>query len=225
MDDRRWTMVKDKNPSSTVPYLILASASPRRREFLRLLGIPFRVCPASVDESPLPAESPEDLVVRLSRLKAEAVARAESGLILAADTIVVLDGHILGKPRDADEARAMLRALRGRRHRVHTAVTLISNAHAPISLLDTAHVLMRAYTDAEIDAYIATGAPLDKAGAYAIQDVTFAPVARVDGCLATVMGLPIRRLLPLLERFGVPLPEDRTRACRAIFGTCCIQRA
>ncbi len=221
MDDRRWTMARNNGPSSIVPSLILASASPRRQEFLRLLGIPFRVHPAHVDETPLPDERPEDLVVRLSRLKAEAVAREETGLILAADTIVVLDGRILGKPRDEEDARAMLRALRGRWHQVHTAITLIPDAGSPISLLDTAYVLMRDYTDAEVDAYVATGDPLDKAGAYAIQNTAFAPVARVEGCLATVMGLPIRRLLPLLERFGVPLPEDRARACRAIFGVCC----
>ncbi len=226
MDDGRWTMVKDNGLSSIVHRLILASSSPRRQEFLRLLGILFRVHPARVDETPRPGERPEDLALRLSRLKAEAVAREAEGLILAADTVVVLDGCILGKPRDVDEARAMLCALRGRWHHVHTAITLIPNlqspvSQSPISTLDTARVLMREYTDAEIDAYIASGDPLDKAGAYAIQHPTFAPVARVEGCLATVMGLPIARLLPLLEDLGFPLPEDRTRACVAIFGTCC----
>lgn len=231
MGDGRWTMDGRDRPSSVVRHLILASASPRRQEFLRLLGIPFRVHPARVDETPQPGERPEDLAVRLSRLKAEAVACEVEGPVLAADTVVVLDGRILGKPRDADEARAMLRALRGRWHHVHTAITLIPNLQSPtsqspvppspISTLDTARVLMREYTDAEIDAYIASGDPMDKAGAYAIQHPAFAPVARVEGCMATVMGLPIARLLPLLDDLGFPLPEDRARACVAVFGTCC----
>ena len=214
-----------------MPILILASASPRRQEFLRLLGIPFRVHPAHVDETARPGERPEDLALRLSRLKAETVAREVDGIVLAADTIVVFEGRVLGKPRDEDEARAMLRALRGHWHHVHTAITLISNPQSPIlqsltpqssiSLLDTAHVLMRDYSDAEIDAYIATGDPLDKAGGYAIQHPTFRPVARVEGCMATVMGLPVARLLPLLEDLGFLLPEDRTRACTRIFGGCC----
>ncbi len=214
-----------------MPILTLASASPRRQEFLRLLGIPFRVHPAHVDETARPGERPEDPALRLSRLKAETVAREVDGIVLAADTIVVFEGRVLGKPRDENEARAMLRALRGRWHHVHTAITLISNPQSPIlqsltpqspiSLLDTARVLMRDYTDTEIDAYIATGDPLDKAGGYAIQHPTFRPVARVEGCMATVMGLPIARLLPLLEDLGFSLPEDRTRACTRIFGGCC----
>ena len=209
--------------------LILASASPRRREFLRLLGIPFRVLPTRVDESRLPGESPEDLVRRVAGRKAQAAARRAEGIILAADTIVVLDGRILGKPRDEEEARAMLRALRNRRHVVYTAVT-VGIAHgghleAAEEVLDAAHVIMRDYSDEEIEAYVAGGDPLDKAGAYAIQNTDFRPVAQVEGCMATVMGLPVARTLPLLAKRGIPMPSDPTRACRAIFGWCCMMHS
>ncbi len=210
-----------------MPILILASASPRRQEFLRLLGIPFRVHPAHVDETPLPGERPEELVVRLSRLKAEAVAREETGLILAADTIVVLDGRILGKPLDEEEAWRMLRALRGRWHWVYTAVTL-HNADGPSAscggtALEGTRVKMRAYTEEEIAAYIRQGNPFDKAGGYAIQDTGFRPVEQVEGCMANVMGLPIRQVLTLLAGCGVSLPAHPARACKQIFGWCCME--
>ncbi len=206
-------------------HLILASASPRRQEFLRLLGMSFRVLPTHVDETHVPEESPDAFVARLSRLKAETAARRTEGVILAADTVVVLDGRILGKPRDAEDARRMLQSLRARRHVVYTAVTVGRARGGALedaqTVVDAAGVYMRAYTDEEISAYIATGDPMDKAGAYAIQNPDFRPVARVEGCMATVMGLPIARILPLLTRYGIPMPEDPTRACRHVFGTCC----
>ncbi|NPA90212.1 MAG: septum formation protein Maf [Chloroflexi bacterium] len=210
--------------TTETPTLILASASPRRQAFLRLLGIPFRVRPAHVDERPYPGERPDLLALRLSWAKAYAVAREEEGVILAADTLVVLDGQVLGKPKDPQEARAMLRALRGRWHTVYTGLTLLDARHTPraSSLVDAARVRMRDYSDAAIDAFVESGKALDKAGAYAIQDEDFAPVARIEGCMATVMGLPVARLLPLLADVGIPLPEDPTRACRHFFGHCCL---
>ncbi len=205
--------------------LILASTSPRRREFLKLLGIPFLVHPANVPEQQLPGEPPDAFVLRLSREKALAVARERRGIILAADTIVVMDGRVLGKPRDAEEARRMLRALRDRWHTVYTGATVLDARQALQfhSLVDAARVRMRNYSDEEIDAFVASGKALDKAGAYAIQDPAFAPVERIDGCMATVMGLPLARVLPILERVGLPRPQDPTRACRTIFGQCCMQ--
>ncbi len=205
--------------------LILASASPRRRDFLRRVGLTFRVRPARVEERPREGEPPEALALRLSREKALAVAREERGIILAADTIVVLDGRILGKPKDPEEARAMLRALRRRWHTVYTGAAVVDaredlQVHA---LVDAAHVLMRPYSDEEIDAFVASGRALDKAGAYAIQDTAFAPVQTIRGCRATVLGLPWARLLPILEGVGIPRPDDPARACRELFATCCLE--
>ncbi len=152
--------------------LLLASASPRRRELIKLLGLPVETTAADIDETPLDHEAAAALAVRLSQAKARAVlsaGRSPSTVILASDTIVSLDDEPLGKPIDADDARSMLRRLRDRVHQVHTAITLIDLA-ADRSLTDlaTSDVRMRAYTDQEIDAYIASGAPFDKARAYAI---------------------------------------------------------
>lgn len=181
---------------------ILASSSPRRRELLSLAGLPFEVAPVEVDESRLPGEPPPDYVTRLSQLKARRAAQTidSPALILAADTIVALDGDLLGKPRDADEARAMLTSLRGRTHHVYSAITLLETPGGrDLTDLAATEVPMRAYSDAEIDAYVASGDPFDKAGAYAIQHRGFNPVARMDGCFASVMGLPLCHLLRSLR--------------------------
>jgi septum formation protein len=211
---------------------ILASSSPRRRELLTSLGVQFRVHKPEVDETQLPGEFPLDYVRRLSVQKANAVVahidaveghiamRAEPALILAADTVVILaadtigvtqDGAILGKPTDADDARQMLRRLRQQPHTVVTAITLVrlDGGATRQTLTELTHttVTMRAYSDAEIDAYIATGDPFDKAGAYAIQHEGFHPVAQIDGSYTNVVGLPLETLRTMLARIGYPLGE------------------
>jgi septum formation protein len=186
--------------------LILASGSPRRRELLAELGLPFEVRTAAVDETPQPGETPEALVRRLSREKALAVAVqvAPGSIILAADTIVVLGGQSLGKPANAEEATAMLRALRGRTHRVLTAITLLDTARdVLIADLAATDVTMRDYSEEEIAAYVASGDPFDKAGAYAIQGGAAGFVAAVDGDVDNVVGLPLALVRELLAAAGV----------------------
>jgi MAF protein len=187
--------------------LVLASASPRRRELLRLLGVPFVSGTTDADETRQPEESAPAMVERLSRLKAR-TAQADShhsgALVIAADTDVELDGAILGKPRDEADARAMLHALRGRAHNVFTGVTLADGAELETELTHS-RVWMREYSDAETDAYIASGDPFDKAAGYAVQHPAFKPVARVEGCYANVMGLPLCRLYHALAR-RIPMP-------------------
>jgi septum formation protein len=168
--------------------ILLASASPRRRELITLLGLPLETTSADIDEVPLPDEKAEAMAVRLSQAKAQAVlassslippAQRSSLIILASDTIVSLDGQPLGKPRDADDARSMLRQLRDRSHQVYTAITLIDmRTNQTITDLAVSDVPMRNYSDDEIEAYIASGDPFDKAGAYAIQHAGFHPVDR-----------------------------------------------
>ena len=201
--------------------LILASASPRRRQLLAALGIPFSIDVADIDESRLGDESPETHVRRLAQTKARTVAaRRPDAIILAADTIVVHHGRILGKPGDENEARAMLRALRESPHQVITAVA-VARAGDVLSELDVSTVVMRAYTDAEIDAYIASGDPFDKAGAYAIQHPDFRPVVRLEGCFAGVMGLPLALTARLLTAAGLPPTPNWPQNCHAITGRCC----
>ena len=208
--------------------IVLASASPRRRNLLQLLHIRFSVCAADVDENPLPGEGPEALTSRLARSKALAVAangsarapmeefsdvsRSGKGshrddspelsadpcpagtgqpVVLGADTVVVLDGAILGKPADDAEATAMLAALRGRSHRVLTGVALAVAGEIAWSGVVETTVWMRQYGADEVERYVRSGSPLDKAGAYGIQDTDFRPVERIDGCLTNVVGLPL----------------------------------
>ncbi len=201
--------------------LILASASPRRRELLALLGAPFRVEIADIDERRLGEESPEAHVRRLAEEKARTVARRHRNeVILAADTIVLFEGRILGKPQSAEEAWQMLRALRGKRHEVITAVALWF-ADRLRSEIDRSVVLMRSYSDDEIAAYIASGDPMDKAGAYAIQSPQFRPVARLEGCFAGVMGLPLALVARLLGEAGIVPARDWIEGCHALTGSCC----
>ena len=168
--------------------LILASQSPRRHQLLAALGIPFTVDTAGIDESVLAGEEPAPHALRLARNKAGVVAQrwndSPTLVVLAADTIVVQHGRILGKPRTAAEARHMLKSLRAVPHQVMTAVA-VADGSVLVSGLHTSEVVMRPYTDAEIDAYIATDDPMDKAGAYAIQHSDFRPVAHFDGCYAS----------------------------------------
>jgi septum formation protein len=184
--------------------VILASASPRRRELLALVGIDHEVRPADVDESPLPGESPVAHAERLARAKAHAVAEQEPGaVVIAADTIVVVDGDVLGKPRDRRDAHAMLRRLSGRTHTVLTAIAVARESRTE-SAVESVDVTFRPLSDDEIDAYIATGEPMDKAGAYGIQGYGATIVERVDGDYFSVMGMGLRRLVELLQRVGAP---------------------
>ncbi|RUA18313.1 MAG: septum formation protein Maf [Clostridia bacterium] len=201
--------------------LILASASPRRRQLLAALGIPFVVDVADINESRVGDESPEAHVRRLAEEKAQAVIpRHPPDVVLAADTIVVHRGRILGKPRDAAIAKTMLQSLRSNAHQVITAVAVARTGNLT-SELDVSTVTMRAYTDAEIDAYIASGDPFDKAGAYAIQHPDFAPMARLDGCYAGVMGLPLAVVARLLAAAGLTSTPNWPQVCRSITGRCC----
>jgi septum formation protein len=182
--------------------LVLASASPRRRALLAALGLPFTVTVADVDEAVRPGEAPRDYVRRLALEKAHAVAASlrAGGRVLGADTTVVLDGAILGKPAGAADARRMLGALTGRRHEVITAVALVELERRVSRVVDeTTAVWLRPLAAEEIDAYVASGDPLDKAGGYAIQHAGFRPVARLVGSEANVIGLPLARVAWLLE--------------------------
>ncbi|MBS1253505.1 MAG: Septum formation protein Maf [Anaerolineales bacterium] len=211
-------------PSDSTRHIVLASASPRRHELFALLGVPFTVHTADIDEAPLPGETPAQTVARLSRSKASVVGARTGSLIVAADTLVVLDDEILGKPASRSDAVAILHRLRGRSHQVLTGVTVLD---APSSEVDTAviptGVWMREYTDEEITAYVASGDPMDKAGAYAIQYDDFAPVARLDGCPASVMGLPVCQLDKILRSRNLELEVTPMQSCRPDHGVCAIR--
>ncbi|HPH96437.1 MAG TPA: Maf family protein [Anaerolineaceae bacterium] len=196
--------------------LILASNSPRRAQLLGLTGLRFIIRPANIDESRLPGEHPAPHVLRLAGEKARAAAAGADGpLVLASDTIVVDGEDILGKPRGAQDARRMLMQLRGRTHQVFTAVAISDPAtHREQVDLCVTDVPMRFYSDAEMDAYIASGDPFDKAGAYAIQHAGFHPVEKMTGCFASVMGLPLCHVLRLLQAFGLAAGSDVPAACQ-----------
>lgn len=203
--------------SGSPPCIILASASPRRQELLAYLGLAFEVVPAAVDEGSF-AGDPARAVVEAARRKARAVAEATSdsaAIIVAADTVVVNNEHVLGKPIDAADARRMLRDLRGRWHRVITGLVARRGDKERTDAV-TARVHMRPYADAEIEAYIARGEPFDKAGSYAIQDPVFDPTDAVEGCTMTVVGLPLCHLRRLLTAVGVS-PADPRPACQRLW--------
>ncbi len=191
----------------TSAVLLLASRSPRRAELLRTLGVAFAVIDVEIDETPWPGEAPVAYVRRLARMKAEAghaAAASRTAPVLAADTTVVLDGAILGKPRDADDAQAMLQRLAGHRHEVLTGVALIDRVGAIDDVVVTTRVVFRALDARAIDAYVASGEPADKAGAYGIQGLGGALVERLDGSYSNVVGLPLAETLTLLDAAGVP---------------------
>ncbi len=177
--------------------LVLASQSPRRAEILRQAGIPFTVRIADVDETPLAGERPADYVTRLAEAKAMAIPAAKDEIVLGADTTVVLDGEMMGKPVDAADARRMLTALSGRRHEVVTGVCLLANGAAARDWTAT-QVWFRAMSDREIGEYAATGEPMDKAGAYAIQGIASRYIEKIDGCYFNVVGLPVSLVYRLL---------------------------
>jgi predicted house-cleaning NTP pyrophosphatase (Maf/HAM1 superfamily) len=233
--------------------LLLASASPRRRELINLLGLPVTTTSADIDEVPLPGERAADMAMRLSLEKARAassfIPHPSSLILISSDTVVSRDGEPLGKPRDAAEARSMLRRLRGRTHQVYTAITLIDlrpasayhvvpggdlgehaagpgkapgtsdegglSAVQTVTDLAGSDVPLRGYADEEIEAYIASGDPFDKAGAYAIQHAGFHPVENFSGCFANVMGLPLCHVTRSLRQLGVAAPNDVPARCQA----------
>lgn len=184
-----------------VPF-ILASRSPRRRHLLDLLGFDFTVIASDVPEEVDPSHSPEQIVRSLAKAKAQAVAASHpDALVLGADTIVVLDGTILGKPRDRDDAQAMLRALSGRTHTVYSGIGLICDGSGrSATAAEATDVTFAELSDDEIDAYVATGSPMDKAGAYGIQDDRGALyIERIEGDYYNVVGLPLHRLYRTLQ--------------------------
>jgi septum formation protein len=179
-----------------IDRLVLASGSPRRRQLLTQLGLPFTVVPADVDETPLPGEAPLELVRRLAGAKAAAV---DGDPVLAADTIVEVDGEILGKPGDAAGARHMLTRLSGRSHHVHTGVALRVGERVAVEVVTT-EVTFVALTPDAIEWYLATGEPFDKAGAYAIQGAGGVFVESIHGSASNVVGLPLTAVAALLHR-------------------------
>ncbi len=190
--------------------IYLASRSPRRGELLRQIGVDFEVLPSDIDESVVPGEAPEHYVLRLAREKAQACVLAITlrGLppmpVLAADTTVCADGEILGKPDNDAHAAAMLRMMSGRWHSVHTGVAVALGDRVEVLLCST-QVEMKTLSEAEIAAYIATGEPRDKAGAYGIQGLAGAFVSRIEGSFTGVMGLPVFETAQLLKNFGRPV--------------------
>jgi len=208
---------------SGIRRLVLASGSPRRRQLLSLLGIPFIVKAAGVDESPLPGEPPTEMVLRVSQAKALAVRGVRPDeLVIAADTIVVLDGTVLGKPLDGRDAARMLRDLRGRAHWVYSGVSVWHPVTGRmVCELSGSAVWMRDYGDDEIAAYVDSGDPLDKAGAYAIQHPEFDPASRVEGCWPSVMGLPLCHLGRALAQFDVLVPANLPGTCQAFNQQAC----
>ncbi len=185
--------------------LILASASPRRAQVLRDASFQFQTISSAVDETPLPGEPPQELVRRLAESKAQLVAQRAVGpaLIVAADTIVSVDGRVLGKPGSADEARKMLALLSGRTHSVLTGLAVIRLPDEAARLeLETTQVTFEPLSEEDISSYIASGEPFDKAGAYAIQGRAGRFVTRVEGCYFNVVGLPLARLFHILRELG-----------------------
>jgi septum formation protein len=188
---------------SARPGLILASSSPRRRQWLEALRIPFEVDVPDADETPLPDEDPEALVLRLAKVKAAAVAARHPGKwVLASDTTVAVDHHTLNKPEDEDDAVRMLGLIQGRAHEVHTGLCLMRDAEVH-AFVDTAHVVMRPISEAQARWYARTGEPMDKAGSYAAQGIAALFIERIDGSFATVMGLPVERMGALMVELGL----------------------
>lgn len=178
--------------------LVLASRSPRRAELLSSAGIEFQIRVADVDEAVIPGEAPLEYVTRLAREKAAAVPASPDEIILGADTTVVIDGQILGKPEDAADASRMLRALSGREHQVITGVCVRRGDDVQAGAVTTT-VWFRTMSEAEIAGYVASGEPMDKAGAYGIQGLAAQFIPRIDGSYANVVGLPVHLVCDLLE--------------------------
>jgi len=205
-------------------YLILASNSPRRRQLLGLVSDTFSVQTGDVDERLLPHESPPEYVLRLAENKAQAVSISEneSSLVVAADTTVVDRGEIIGKPTDAKEAERTLRRLRGRIHQVLTGLAVFRPLDKLlVAKLITTEVSMRNYSDKEIEEYIASGDPFDKAGAYAVQNEKFHPVSDFEDCFANVMGFPLCHFMVTLKVFDISINEEVPLKCQKSLGYSC----
>jgi septum formation protein len=186
----------------SAPRLVLASQSPRRAELLSRLGLDFEVVPATIDETYIDHEMPADHAERLAREKAVAVARLRpEALVIGSDTIVILDRDVLGKPRDEEEAVRMLMRLQGREHEVFTGVAIVHGEQSEVAL-ERVRVRFRGLSRHECEAYVSTGEPMDKAGAYGIQGYGSALVEGITGDYFAVMGLPVVRTLDLIRRFG-----------------------
>jgi septum formation protein len=200
--------------STHTPKLVLASASPRRQELISLLGLPVRILPSRVDEDTPDHWSPSQIVEGLSARKAFAVKEEllstdddDSCIIVGSDTIVVLNGKVMGKPRDVREAEQMLRQLAGETHEVYTGVTCFRVTDAKtVTTHRITKVKMRNLTSDQISRYVATGEPMDKAGAYGIQEIGSLLVESIEGCYFNVVGLPVSLLAIMLEQFGVTIP-------------------
>jgi len=192
----------------SAPRLVLASGSPRRRQLLEMLGLEVEVRPPRIPEIRARGEAPRSYVERLAREKAGSVA---GDLVLGADTTVVIEGEVLEKPADAGDALRMLRRLQGRRHDVITAIAL-KTPRGMLSAIDVTGVAFRPADDDFLRAYVATGEPMDKAGAYGIQGYGAALVERIEGDFFSVMGLPVRRVLELMEQAGHPYRFGREQA-------------
>ena len=188
--------------------VILASTSPRRRELLALLGIAFEIIPPVAEEIPSPGLSPREQAKQFALDKALSIARRHpDDLVLGSDTVIEIDGTLVGKPQDLDDAETMLRQLRGRSHHVHTGIALIYEAaYVTIVHVETALVRMTPFTDQELRRYLETGESLGKAGAYSIQGEAARFIEKIEGDYPTIVGLPLRQTADLLEQQGVVLP-------------------
>ncbi len=190
--------------------IYLASASPRRQELLRQIGVAFQVLPSGIEEQPQPHEAPRDYVQRVALDKAHAAARTLAGRglaahpVLGADTEVVLEGEVLGKPRDAAHGKAMLRRLAGRSHEVLSAVALLADSRA-LTAVSHSRVTFAPLSDAAIERYWASGEPADKAGGYAVQGRAAAFITRIEGSYSGIVGLPLAEVAQLLEQIGRPV--------------------
>ena len=189
--------------------LVLASQSPRRKELLSILGIPFSIVPSSIDEIPARGENPEQFVVRVARQKGMDVAsRVSQSVVLSADTVVTVDGEILGKPASPSDAAQMLSKISGRTHRVMTGVCLVLAPRRILALEhETTRVRFRKLSAAEIRDYLRSGEPFDKAGAYGIQGLASKYVTRIEGCFFNVVGLPVPLVYEMLKPFLTDIPQ------------------
>jgi MAF protein len=205
--------------------ITLASASPRRRELMGLTGWCFSVCSSPVPEAPRLGEEPKELAARLALSKANAARDAcpDIAVILAADTMVIHNGVILGKPANAAEALSMLQDLRGLEHEVITAIALLDKGQTSLTALCESRVPMREYDEGEIQVYVEGGSPLDKAGAYGIQDPDFHPVdiENFSDCFANVMGLPLCHLVRAMKQLGYVVLNDVPERCMQFTGYDC----